>query len=251
MDLRELPEGDFTRYPWEVARCRHFLNLASRYAAADWPRVLDVGAGDGLVASELAGAFGGAAALVCWDLGYTPEVVDALRSRTHGAVQFMAEPPEEEFDLVLLLDVLEHVEKDERFLAKLVQRNLAPGGRVIVSVPAWPRLFGPHDRALGHHRRYTPAAGRRLIEQSGLRLMVSGGLFHSLLTVRFLERILRLDSHFSDVGEAVPLVWRYGEASARAIEWVLRAEAVCSRAVARARLQIPGLSWWAVCEKPA
>lgn len=58
------------------------------------------------------------------------------------------------FDTVVMLDVLEHLEDDVAMATRLHQA-LAPGGRLIVKVPAMPSLHGAQDRAVGHYRRYT------------------------------------------------------------------------------------------------
>jgi SAM-dependent methyltransferase len=65
-------------------------------------------------------------------------------------------------DTVILVNVLEHVDDDAGFLARLRTR-LPPGGRLLVLAPAGPAVFGTLDRAFGHHRRYTAATlGGRL-----------------------------------------------------------------------------------------
>ena len=57
------------------------------------------------------------------------------------------------FDTIVMLDVLEHIEDDVATLAAL-GRRLAPGGRLVLKVPAHPSLYGALDAAIGHHRRY-------------------------------------------------------------------------------------------------
>jgi 2-polyprenyl-3-methyl-5-hydroxy-6-metoxy-1,4-benzoquinol methylase len=57
-------------------------------------------------------------------------------------------------DLILLCDVLEHVEHHREFLGWLTA-NMKPGAHLLITVPADPRLWSPHDEAYGHHRRYT------------------------------------------------------------------------------------------------
>lgn len=60
----------------------------------------------------------------------------------------------ERADLVLLCDVLEHIEGDEAFLHGLIA-TMRPGSHLLLTVPADPRLWSPHDEVYGHHRRYT------------------------------------------------------------------------------------------------
>lgn len=61
---------------------------------------------------------------------------------------------EEEFDTVICLNVLEHVNQDLQAL-KNMYRALSPGGRAIILVPQGHYLYGSLDRSLGHYRRYT------------------------------------------------------------------------------------------------
>lgn len=56
-------------------------------------------------------------------------------------------------DAVLMLDVLEHLADDELAMVE-AHRVLAPGGVLLVTVPAHPFLWSPHDVAFHHHRRY-------------------------------------------------------------------------------------------------
>jgi SAM-dependent methyltransferase len=62
--------------------------------------------------------------------------------------------PEEQFNSILYVDVLEHIE-DDRGELKAAISHLRPGGRLIVLSPAHQWLFTPFDQAIGHYRRYT------------------------------------------------------------------------------------------------
>jgi SAM-dependent methyltransferase len=66
-------------------------------------------------------------------------------------------PAEAEFDAILYIDVLEHIQDDHAEMARAAAR-LKPGGALIVLAPAHPFLFTPFDRAIGHFRRYTRAS---------------------------------------------------------------------------------------------
>ena len=72
----------------------------------------------------------------------------------------------EHFDTIICLNVLEHVEDDAGSLAAM-RDLLAPGGRLVLLVPALPALYGAMDRALGHYRRYTRAGLVKLFRASG------------------------------------------------------------------------------------
>ncbi len=72
-------------------------------------------------------------------------------------------------DCFILVNVLEHVEDVPTFLRTLDVR-LAPQGRLLIFVPAGPRLFGTLDREFGHHRRYTASTLRGSLEGAGFTL---------------------------------------------------------------------------------
>ena len=75
----------------------------------------------------------------------------------------------QQFDTIICLNVLEHVDDDVSSL-KAMRRMLAPGGRLILLVPALPALYGTMDKALGHHRRYKRAALTSLLQATGFRV---------------------------------------------------------------------------------
>ncbi|HXT79800.1 MAG TPA: methyltransferase domain-containing protein [Acetobacteraceae bacterium] len=86
------------------------------------------------------------------------------------------------FDAILYLDVLEHIEDDAAEL-RSVAGLLAPGGRLVVLVPAHQSLFSPFDAAIGHYRRYSRARLRAAAPEGcrlqAMRALDSIGLFAS------------------------------------------------------------------------
>jgi len=72
-------------------------------------------------------------------------------------------------DTIICLNVLEHVEADEVMLRRF-RDYLAPGGKVVLLVPAGPGLYGTLDKAFGHCRRYDQAELAAKIQRAGLRL---------------------------------------------------------------------------------
>ena len=62
-------------------------------------------------------------------------------------------PERREFDAVVALDVIEHIEDDIGALTRL-RDSLRPSGQLVVSVPALSWLYGPKDVEVGHYRRY-------------------------------------------------------------------------------------------------
>ncbi len=72
------------------------------------------------------------------------------------------------FDVVVAFDVIEHVEKDVESLASL-GKQLAPGGRLVMTVPALPWLWSKHDETHHHYRRYTRKVLNDTLIKAGLQ----------------------------------------------------------------------------------
>ncbi|MCA1652775.1 MAG: class I SAM-dependent methyltransferase [Sphingomicrobium sp.] len=87
--------------------------------------------------------------------------------------------PKDRYDLVALLDVIEHVGQDVAGLASARDR-LKPNGQLLITVPAHQWMWSSHDRLNHHFRRYSKSSLRTLIESAGLRVDHLG-YFNSLL----------------------------------------------------------------------
>ena len=97
------------------------------------------------------------------------------------------------FDAVCMFDVLEHIESDVQALAA-VRRLLNPGGRLVVSVPAYQWLFGMHDVRLHHFRRYSRRQLDAVLRRAGFAVSWTS-YFNSLLflpaaAVRLTSRLM-------------------------------------------------------------
>ena len=172
-----MAEIDQTHW-WFVARRRIIAALIEKHRPRPGPmRILEVGAGTGSNL-ELLGRYGMVDAIEPDDDarafaeqrsglkirgGYLPDV-----ALDDGA-----------YDLIVLLDVLEHIPGDVEALAYL-KGKLAPGGRILVTVPGAPWMWSAHDVAHHHQRRYTGAQLRAVFGQAGLRPRFSSH-FNSLL----------------------------------------------------------------------
>jgi len=91
----------------------------------------------------------------------------------------LAGVPEQHYDLIAALDVVEHIDDDAAALASIAKR-LKPGGKLLVTVPAHQWMWSAHDVVNHHKRRYSKRGLRRLIEASPLKLEAIG-YFNSLL----------------------------------------------------------------------
>ena len=91
----------------------------------------------------------------------------------------LAGVPARSYDLIAMLDVLEHVDDDRAALKALAER-LRPGGRLLITVPAHPWMWSAHDEVNHHRRRYTRRSLKAAVRDAGLKLEMLAW-FNSLL----------------------------------------------------------------------
>lgn len=251
MDLREANQATTgSRHPWELARVRALRAIARTYEVfRPEVKTLDLGCGDGFIIDELCAKSGARVDAV--DINLTAEqirVFAGLRPSVvfHGDYSSL---PEKAYGLVTMFDVLEHVQDDTGFLREIVARFSQPGAVFFCTVPAFQSLLCAHDRFLGHHRRYCRSELHQVLGNAGLRVMVSGYLFASLLPVR---AGMALVGKICNVGETEPGVglWRRGQFVTSLVTRVLDADNDVLLWLSKRGITVPGLTVWAICEKP-
>ncbi len=249
MDLREVAAQSANRHPWEMSRFRFFGDVLQRHRVLQRPaNVLDVGAGDGFVSAQLAHESDEQCMFTCWDVEYENDAAAALGLENNPQVSLECDRPSSSFDLIMALDVLEHVEEDVELLSTLVSENLSNDGMVLISVPAWQALFSRHDEDLTHLRRYSPRSLRILLKASGLSMVEGGGLFHSLLLPRAITKLRETLVPVPSESDGSTLSWDHGPVLTQAVYSALRIDNALSRFVAKTPFSLPGLSLWALCK---
>lgn len=116
-------------------------------------RVFDVGCGTGITARQLART-------TSWVFDGADLNLEALKRCTSGLDRVLyydvlekREEFRQQYDVVILFDVIEHIEQTQPFL-EAVFFHLKPGGIALVNVPALKALFSVYDTVAGHYRRY-------------------------------------------------------------------------------------------------
>ncbi|RPH49164.1 MAG: class I SAM-dependent methyltransferase [Desulfobacteraceae bacterium] len=154
---------------WFVARRMIIRNILSYYLPVERKRrILEVGCGTG-GNLELLSTYGNIHAM---ELDEEAIVMADKRGLCHVVKGSLPDdiPFEYSFDLICMLDVLEHIDDDLRALES-VRKRLNPDGKVLITVPAFEFLRSEHDVALHHKRRYVKKQLMRLVQRSGFRII--------------------------------------------------------------------------------
>jgi SAM-dependent methyltransferase len=182
---------------WFRGRRKILAGLLSELSPSlpDGASVLDVGCGTGANRQVLArdGRY-----TVGIDYSAVPLELERDHDLEHSArVQGDAERlpfRDEAFDLVVSLDVLEHL-KDDRLGARELRRVVRPGGVVVVFVPAFNILWGLQDEVSHHLRRYTRKQLLEVLKSADLRIerltYFNTILFLPILAARLALRVYR------------------------------------------------------------
>lgn len=188
---------------WFLARRHLCRSLLMRYAP-DNAAILEAGCGSGgnLPLLQLFGN------VYAFELDEQARARAAERGIGHVAAGSLpADIPFADtlFDLILMTDVLEHIEGDQAALTALNDR-LKPGGRLLLTVPAFPFLFSRHDVLHHHFRRYRKKELHQLLKQAGFAIEVLSFwnmlLFVPAAFMRWLEKKQKSDK--PSAGSAIP-----------------------------------------------
>jgi 2-polyprenyl-3-methyl-5-hydroxy-6-metoxy-1,4-benzoquinol methylase len=148
-------------------------------------RILDVGCGAGVFFSALE-RFGDVEGVES-DIAAV-EQSGRWRTRIHIGELDRSFDPGHSFDLILLLDVLEHVVRPDDVLRRAAEL-LKPDGRLLVTVPAFDWLWTSHDDLNHHVKRYTAAEMRALLGRAGFAAIETRYLFQSLILPKLAIRV--------------------------------------------------------------
>jgi SAM-dependent methyltransferase len=176
------------RHWWYRGRRRVIRAELDRLELPTAPAILDAGCGSGRTMQELA-AYGTVSGVEL-----SESAAEVARARGVGEVVIgrleQLPFPGESFDLITCLDVIEHTPEDRVTLAEL-RRVTREGGYLLLTVPAYPRLWSEHDVANHHYRRYTRGSLRAAAQAAGWMLERMSSFNSVLLAPAAAVRLIR------------------------------------------------------------
>lgn len=190
-----MDEALVARYPqlerkhfWWATRRFIVRELVARSFGAVPSSILDVGCGSGLT-GEMFSSLGASVVGVDMEAHRESMRIDFVKGDYLSLSDQLGT-----FDAVLALDAIEHFE-DEAQVVNAIASNLRPGGRLVVTVPAYRFLWSSHDETNLHYRRYTRRSLARALSAAGLGVDRIGYVFMALAlpkgVLTILERITR------------------------------------------------------------
>ena len=199
MDLKEIGKVNPEKFWYYIHKGQFIYEKTLKYLNNS-DTLFDVGAGSGYFASIFV-KNGKSRNAYCIDPFYSQDQLGKKNDLT-----FVATPPNQKADLLLFIDVLEHVEDDSALLNSYVS-NSSNDAIFVISVPAFKSLWSNHDVFLEHFRRYRKKDLRNLIQKAGLKELEASYIFGSIFPLVWLIRkIKRSKSIQSDLKQSSNMV---------------------------------------------
>lgn len=185
MDLKETAIlGDQVDRHWYY---RSKATAVCRYVKEVRPSsILDVGAGSAFFTKYLL-THTNAQRGLCVDTGYAHDSDESLGGKS---LKYRRSCGSVDADLVLLMDVLEHVEDDRELLGQYA-RKVARGAHFMITVPAFQWLWSNHDVFLEHYRRYDISRLESVVSEVGLETKCISYYFASVFPIAAALRVVR------------------------------------------------------------
>ena len=193
MDLKELESGVDPSIHWyyqskKVPLFRYFEQISREQGKK--LTVIDFGSGSGFFAYELLKAFPEKIEdVLLIDIGYTEEEMETTKNEPVKKLRYI--PRAINDSIVIMMDVLEHIEDDYAILEDIKDR-LGENAFFFITVPAFMSVWSSHDVYLGHYRRYTIPMVKKLLTgtkcQIDQQYYIYGSIFPLVWLVRRLKK---------------------------------------------------------------
>jgi len=261
MDLVELKasENKQNAHPWEQARLRFIIHQLKRIKSrlkTDKLNLLDAGCGDAYVVAGLAEAFPNDS-FFGYDPYFEPDVLTWLKERHSHISNLQIDQNLKErkasggFNMVTLLDVIEHIEDEVAVLRELREHESTSDDTLfMITVPAYQSLFSQHDVFMKHYRRYNRKLLSERLQSAGFEVLESRYFFFSLLLPRWLKVRAEKKQGTTTQGQGVS-DWNKGAVVTALVRGALVLDWRITELLHRLGIRLPGLSLYCICRPVA
>ncbi len=194
MDLKELEAGVDPEVHWYYqSKIKPLIAYTKKLLRNNVPlTIVDVGSGSGFFAISLEREFGDQLKKVYLvDINYTAQEIAA--SVGNKIEKTLTIPDKIENGLVIMMDVLEHLEDDLKMLQNIKANSVGDNNHYFITVPAFNSLWSGHDVYLGHYRRYKIDTLNKVLNQAKYNIAntfyLYGSLFPMVWTARKLANL--------------------------------------------------------------
>lgn len=182
---------------WFQARKTIVLRLISQHIELNESfKIFDVGCGTGMMLEAIRDTF----SITATGIDNSPEAVRFSKKRGLNILLSSADKIEQKadsVDLIMALDLIEHIENDIASLQEF-NRILKKGGYALLTVPAFNSLFGTHDLINEHKRRYQLKELKNKLECAGFKIIkisyYNSLLFLPILIAKLIKKLTK-DNH--------------------------------------------------------
>ncbi len=253
MDLKENKNTNKNeeRHPWEMARIEIIEKIIVTLDNCNIYKeryILDIGCGDAFLINSIAKK---SPNYRCYAIDIAITEVQILElGALYEKIKFFnnynllfKEIQGQSIDIVLLLDIIEHIDDVDTFMLSLISnKSFTAFTKFIITVPAFASLFTNHDKFLNHYRRYTVGGLRKLINKYELKELNSGYFFFWLLLPRYIIKITEYLSKKREVKSEL-VNWNKQRPITLIIKLILLLDFKASQLLKKVGINLPG----AVC----
>ena len=264
MDIKEIQNKKSTsslRHPWELARIEIIIRMLKQITKeinTSNISVIDIGCGDLFVLEKISETFQFNEYFGV-DVAFTDDTIKALESKYFNRQTIITKDltkvnvNKSNISIVLLLDVIEHIENDRKFLHDLSKYSFVNENTIFIfTVPSFQSVFCSHDEFLVHFRRYSNSQLIKTLKEANYRITSSGYFFTSLLLLRLIE--VSKEKLFKSL-DSKPLEgtgltdWDSNKLATYMIKYILLTDFFIAMFFLKFRIKIPGLSNFAICKR--
>ena len=182
MDLIEKKDNLVNRHPWELSRFDSlYKEIKKYYKEGDF---LDIGCGDSFFDLKLLETDLNINKMIGIDI-----FLDKCKSgKRYSTLNSYEKLKGKKFDTILMFDVLEHIEDDDKFIKDNLSKLIKDNSRIIMTIPAHQYLYSKHDEDLKHFRRYNKKMIRELCKNNHFKIVNYHYFYFSLYLYRLIFR---------------------------------------------------------------